>query len=283
MNCRVAIRVKTDINGICHCLFPKLSMPKFLAMVGADLVVHSIGERFENNKACDLFWHSCNLDVLPYLIGNQTSQLLGRQLCSSVSRFHRYAVTSMFSSFDPTISAILHFVIPMNCFSSRNSHIRQFKRKMLTCARNRGIYNDIAYINLTKNIQTDYGRNMAKNQPLFDRSAKVFQNSDNSLNENDHNEVYLRNQSPDYLLKYEEMRTLFEEETQYCFDSVFKGISEKPSSVRNDFAEYDAILSTGEDVTITVIQPNILRLRNIDLFPIKVARTFFDFLPFQYQ
>lgn len=187
----------------------------------------------------------------------------------------------MFSSIDPIISAILHSVIPMNCFSSRHSHIRQFKRKMLTCVRNRGIYNDIAYINLTKNIQTDYARIMAKNQPLFDRSVNVFQNFDNSLNENDHNKVYLQNQSPNYLLKYEEMRKLFETETQYSFDSVFTGISEKPSSVRNDFAEYDAILSTGEDVTITVIQPNILRLRNIDLFPIKVVHTFFDFFPFQ--
>lgn len=259
--------LKNIIKIVGNHLTSQFSPEMILGMVLTDFSVHSLPNFFTNQDILDFIWHYNNGDIIPHILGNPNSSSVPRQFLSSFSHFHRYEITSIFSILDSIVSSILNTIFSTDYFTSRNSKIREFKRKMLTCVRNGGVYLDIAKINLTMNIQTDYARVMSKDHPLFNRSIKVFQNFDNSVDKDDHNKVYVQNSSPDFKMSYDEIKSLFEQETSFSFNSVFKAVSEKPSSVRNDIAEFDAILSTGEDVTISIIPPNRHRLRQMDLFP----------------
>ena len=258
--------VKNVLKFVGNHITSQFSPEMILGMVLTDFSVHSLPNFFSNQDVLDFIWHYNNGDIIPHILGRSNSSSIPLQFLSSFSHFHRYEITSIFSIVDTIISSILSSFFSSEYFSPRNSRIRKFKRKMLTCVRNGGVYLDIANINLTMNIQTDYASYMAKNYPLFNRSIKVFQNFDNSIDKDDHNKVYVQNDSPDFKMTFDEIKNLFEQETTFPFNSVFKAVSEKVSSVRNDIAEFDAVLTTGEDVTLSIIPPNRLRLRQMDLF-----------------
>lgn len=258
--------LKNILKFVGNRITSQFSPEMVLGMVLTDFSVHSLPNFFSNQEALDFIWHYNNGDIIPHILGRSNSSSIPLQFMSSFSHFHRYEITSIFSVLDSIISSIVSSFFSSEYFSARSSRIRKFKRKMLTCVRNGGVYLDISNINLTMNIQTDYASFMAKNYPLFNRSIKVFQNFDNSVGKDDHNKVYVQNDSPDFKMTFEEIKKLFEQETTFPFNSVFKAVSEKVSSVRNDIAEFDAILTTGEDVTLSIIPPNRLRLRQMDLF-----------------
>lgn len=270
--------LKNVLKMVGNRITSQFSPEMIIGMVITDFSVHSLPNFFSNQEVLDFIWHYNNGDIIPHILGRSNSSSIPLQFLSSFSHFHRYEITSTFSILDSIISSILSSFFSSEYFSAKSSRIRKFKRKMLTCVRNGGVYLDIANINLTMNIQTDYASLMAKNYPLFNRSIKVFQNFDNSVDKDDHNKVYVQNESPDFKMTFEEIKQLFEQETTFPFNSVFKAISEKVSSVRNDIAEFDAVLSTGEDVTLSIIPPNRLRLRQMDLFPPRSLLFFFNLL-----
>jgi hypothetical protein len=135
------------------------------------------------------------------------------------------------------IDHCLSKIIDLPVFNSKSSGVRVYRRAVLTCRRNGGVFSDLESV-----IETLYGGSVENEK------VRVEENGE----------------------RWDSMQQLFNSETGLDFHSVFSDFEPVPI-VREYGDQWKATLKGGETVTITTVFPRKGRMREIQMFPAKIV------------
>ncbi len=223
--------------------------------VGLDYIFHEKDySRLGADPFYDFLLSTVNGSFGLWLIENKDSLFLIRQLASAGYHVARLGYTVSFSCFDLAVSSIIN-----KASLSRDRAIaRAIRRMMYTLKRNGGVYQDLAEL-----IKT-FG-NVARLSPacvLMTDALNEWESTDRP--ERDSEMI---------------VKKIFEHELRMPFDKVFKSITLKPNE-SGQLISHSAVLRSGQQVAITVMKPNVARMRFLDLIPLRLIQGIVNLIPF---
>lgn len=232
-----------------------ISQPFFIKLgfkVGADFIMHNRNVlESMNSPVGDMLWNFANQSLILYMISEPDSNWRVRQFAASLAHFHRFTTNLLISGCDSAISQAVSLVFPtINYFSSYQSCARMIRRMYLTMKRNGGVYEDMF------KLMNSFAHFYPSYLPLFD-------------------ELPIKKRSK----RFESPIPLIESELKMTISHFFNEFQLMPIESDGCTNSYKAQLKNGENVTITVMQPRVERMRKFDLIPFKLINFVFDIVP----
>ncbi|EAY18044.1 hypothetical protein TVAG_113880 [Trichomonas vaginalis G3] len=246
-----------------------------LKYIGIDYILHHEESRkILDDTTSDAFWAIGSNNTMLWLIQNQNSRWFVRQFASSIYHFGRLAINFGYSSTDMVISKIMHPILPkVPEFSSLASKQRFYKRMMLTLRLNGGVYAEFGQIirNCVNALpETPYTSPYYKINQCYPviKGKNTIQVFDEFIDN-----------KPTSGYSLEELRNIFTRQTGYNLNEIVLKV-EPEYKTCGPLIYHNAVLRTGQKVTITVLPPHIDRMRFLDLLPFKILRGFMMIVPF---
>jgi len=231
-----------------------------------DFIIHNtpIIESSDNSYV-DAVWHYENDTLIPWIFSKSKSHNFIRQLLSGITNHHRLHVTKSFGVADNALSAICHTISPdSELFSSDNRKKRYFRRLLLTCRRNGGVF-------------------LEAEQMIRNFAQKSRQISGLFTGDADEEKWYFK--GPSYEgdindFQRDELDVLFRKDLGRGLNDIFIKVDLSPTRGLDTWIEYKGYLHSGAPVDITVFPPHRLRMMKIDMFPFRVLSCGLKFIPF---
>lgn len=248
---------------------------EFLKFIGIDYIVHheEAGKIFDDTAGEACLAMGSNQTLL-WMIQNPNSKWFFRQFASSMFHFGRTVISFSYSSTDIALSKIAHAFLPYNsAFTSLAAKQRFYKRMMLTFRLNGGAYAEFGQI-IRNCVNAFPDHSFTKPYYSINNKYPVIRNRTQP------NAVLKEFVDNDPLSDYstQTLRELFKKQTGYNLYDIF-------SRVENDYKTcgpmiyHDAVLYSGDRVTITVIPKHVDRMRRLDLLPFKILRGIMTIIP----
>lgn len=204
----------------------------------------------------DFIWYSANYAFPLHLFADTSSKSAFSQGLAAVIRSYRFLHSGITGNIDNVFSSAVSYVLS-NPNAHKNSDIRQYKRFLLTQTRNNGIYKDLGEIMISC-----LNQNKSMNEILTSKDIDYNELITRSSIEYLENSLELPEKQREF--SFNKVKKIFKEETNYDFDEVFRAVSETPNILGSGRVSFDAILKTGEDVSIQMFNPVSQRMRTYD-------------------
>lgn len=255
---------------------------------GTDFVIHNTNcYNYANNALCDFLYATATHNAALWLIEDPTSKFFLRQALTSVYHFNRLLSAVFLSSIDCGVSNVFDlfsFITRLSpTFFVDRSNLRAFKRIMLVMRRNGGVYEDLFEMlsSFYKTYSVDYN-NVLNSRTFYtsdqntDRRAISFKEAKKIIERElsiNFDETFSPNN--DHLIKKEDNLTNLYKNEKKCRE-MFN------TNYYKDVTTFDCKLKKASKVavTISVIPPNLQRMRSLDLFPLKVVSNLIGIIPF---
>lgn len=239
-----------------------MSFMEILQRLGADFLVHQVGWNDADSTIADAILLAPTPVGGFWLLGNPNSKYFVSQLMASVSNFCRLSNSALISTLDVAASKTVRFFYPSStAFSSLATRERATKRIALTLKRNGGVYEDM--LDVLKNL-------------LYFTSSNEILSSPPLLGKRN-NKTILDIWEKDYF-SHEELTKLVKRELRTNYNRAFSFVGPEYRS-NGPFRHYNAIIPGGRKVVLTVLPPNVARMRKLDLAPLKAVHAFLGIVP----
>lgn len=252
-----------------------LDIPKFLFI---DHLIHGTNDicDISNGKLADFLFSLGTNTTGFWLLGKSDSEYLVRQVAASAYHFTRFTASLGFSAVDLTFSRFAYSLLPkVTYFSSESSFMRCYKRFMLSLVLNGGVYGEFAdfIMNGIRNGVNAAGiRVSSRSDQAMSRLMMKISSSNRRFSG-------LRCDIPEEYSLHR-VKKLFRRQTGRDFNDVFSSANTSPREFSSSYIMHDAVLLSGERVTLTVVPPHIQRMRTLDLLPFKAINSILSLVPF---
>ncbi|EAX86274.1 hypothetical protein TVAG_450060 [Trichomonas vaginalis G3] len=217
-----------------------------------------------NDKAIDGLSAVSTGNLGWWIIGGKDSSYLIRQLFAGVFHISRFTTTLGYSATDIVFSKLANKLMPNSTiFNDAAATQRFYTRLMMTLRLNGGVYEEIhqfiakSLLSLPPNAKIAALTAITTSYPVCKKSNHL------TLNE----------------YPVSTIKELFRKQTGYDFFNIFREIS-ATLSASPSIIKRDGVLRNGIPVTITIIPPNVDRMRKIDLIPFRLLQIPLNILPF---
>ena len=211
--------------------------------LGVDFILHKRDTyKICNDSVFDFLWATSSGYFGLWLVQNKDSELLLRQIASAGFHAARLGYTIGFSCLDVAVCSLMG--------RPREASIeRSVRRLMYTLKRNGGVYADLGTLIAT-----------------FGRASHLKAFHEMQMDEEPERDSELV------------VKQLFEQEVGRQFSDVFASVTLQPNEW-GALISHSAVLQTGEEVAITVMKPNVARMRFLDMIPLRLVQGIVNLIP----
>ena len=234
-----------------------------------------------DSKLIDNLWKFQNAGFLSVILDNKDSKYAIRQLSASNSNLTRYTINRNLCAFDYFLSAIMRSTITNSeAFSPMHTNRRIFKRLMLLCELNGGIYKEFQQVLKTISQQSK-SLSQVTSSPPFTKHTIPFKIDSDFLG---NAFQWFENKTDKEDIKTEmenSFQKLFEKEFKKNLSECFDSINFLPVNQNNGCISFNATLKgSGLPVTISAIFPHTNRMKFFDSIPFYIRSVTYRMLPF---
>ena len=244
----------------------------FSSLIGDLLVHNTVLNSHSNNNYVDAFWNLQNNSLIPWMISNKESRSIFRQFFAAIMNHHRFSTVTSFSIGDYALSTILNQISPdTEIFKLSNRKKRVYKRLILACKRNGGIYNEIETILKTFSQHSKSLSNLINKSPINISNEIYFDQPTSELSTDIESNL---------ILSKEELEKIFLNDFNKSISTIFRYFDYYPIKITSNLIYYRGTLHSGKEVDIIIHPYHRKRLMNIELIPLKILKFFFTLIPF---
>ena len=234
-----------------------------------------------DSKLIDNLWKFQNAGFLSVVLDNSESKYAIRQFSASSTNLKRYTINRNLSAIDYLLSAIMRSTVTNSeIFSTMHTNRRIFKRLMLLCELNGGIYKEFQQVLKTLSQQSKSLSQVTSSPPFTKHTFPFKLESDflgNALQwfENQKDKDDIKTEMETSFIK------LFEKEFKTSTAEVFDTINFLPVNANNGCISFNATLKgSGLPVTVSCIFPETNRMKFFDSIPFYIRSFTYRMLPF---
>lgn len=254
----------------------------FLSSLISDLLIHNTPlYKMSDSYAVDALWFSSNDAIIPWLLEDNKSRLLIRQLSSVYTNSLRLVSTSLTSLKDFCVSKVVDsFVDSTKAFSDKSSKRRALKRILLTCKRNSGVYKDVSRFLFNINQNRSYIENMKNKPPLSENKQSYSYGEEFSFNE-----ILEKIKKLDFIgfnhvdIKDETAR-IFKKDFNLNIEDEFTSIDFNPQLIADFCYCFNATHKSGVPMSISLLPPHSSRMMFLDMLPLNIFAASLSLFPF---
>ena len=248
--------------------FSNFNFNRLLFTFGTDFVMHNTTAfQSADSPIADAIWNFAHNNFVLYLVSDPSSHYRIRQAAASAIHFNRLASNLFISAADYSFMSMFDYIFFNKSKSwSNKSKERAFKRLMLTLRRNGCIYAELFEL-----IEP-----FASSDPVYNDILKEL--PFNKFNEDHENDLTLC-----YSITRKEASKIIKKELGVNIRRQFVDFPIHPTCMRNEISLFDCTLKNGERVTVSIFPPHLQRMREYDLFPFRVIRSFLNIIPSAYS
>lgn len=211
--------------------------------IGVDFIFHKRDTyKMGNDSVFDLLWATSSGSFGLWLVQNKDSEFLLRQIASAGFHVARLGYTLGFSFLDLALCSIAG--------RSRDASVsRAINRVMYVLKRNGGVYADLGVLVANFGCMSHF---------------KAFHELNNEEPPDKDSELIVKK--------------IFESETGKSFSDIFSSITLQPNEW-GTVISHSAVLQSGQEVAITVVKPNVARMRFLDMLPLRIFQGIVNLIP----
>lgn len=228
----------------------------FSAFVDA-LLSHPGMQMIADSVIGDNLWYPTSLVYPLYFVEDSNSKSAFRQGASAITRSYRFVHSGIKGDISHIVATLLSKVPSLHSLPKKSS-IKENKRLLLAQTRNSHIYKDLADFFISCLYENEHIGFLLKNGDLSKDDLIAQSSFSFFIDSIEKNEV-----QP--LFSYNKIRKMFTNETKLPFDEVFRAVCETPNQLGSGRVAFDAILNTGEDVSIQMFNPIFIVCENMML------------------